>query len=402
MIAVARPLAACAALALAAAAPDSYSRDELGRLEAEKAEAERQLTALENATAAVSGDLAGIDEQLISAAMESRRREEQAAAAEMRLIDLNIRQRSAQNALLDDEAALVELLGALVSSGRRHPPAMVVAPARANQSVRAAILMGDAAPRLAANADDLAGEIERLAKLERNIRRERARLDAAEAGLALKKAEIEQLAAAKRAHYEDISVDAEAARRRVAALAEQASTLRDLLAALEADAPLAPARKPAGVRLAALSPPSTVTDAAPPRPQTRLRPLGAGENARLRQPAAGLVARAFGDRNEAGVRQDGLTLVTRRDAQVVSPADGVIEYADDFRSYGPTLILRTTDGYHVVLSGLAVIYGARSQEVAAGEPVGRMPNRAQPPPELYMELRRGDDLLDPAKWMRGR
>ncbi len=394
-----RPSLLAMALAAAAAAQDTFSRDELQQLEAEKAAAEARLAALEAVEVETVTDIAEIDARLIAATMESRRREEQASAAELRLIDLRLRLTSARVSLLEDEAGLEELLAALVSAGQRRPPALAVSPGRANDAVRAAVIMGDAAPQLAERADALAGEIARLNRLERDIRRERARLEAAEAVLAVQQLEIEQLAAVKRAQYVDVAADAEALRRRVAELSGQAETIRELLTALEAEAPRSPARKPDLSRqFVALSETPTLSDASPPR-IAGLAPLGAAAAAGLRRPAAGLLVRGFGDQKPGGARHEGLTFETRRNAQVMAPADAVIEFAQDFRSYGPTLILRTSDDYHIILSGLGVIYGGEGQSVRAGEPVGRMADRRTPPPELYMELRLDGTLLDPAKWI---
>jgi septal ring factor EnvC (AmiA/AmiB activator) len=90
---------------------------------------------------------------------------------------------------------------------------------------------------------------------------------------------------------------------------------------------------------------------------------------------------------------------TRAEAQVTAPVGGTVEFARPFRTYGQMLILRTSDGYHVILSGMSRIYVSEGQTVSAGEPVGLMPDRDDPAPELTVELRLGDKVLDPAKWM---
>ena len=404
----ARLIASGTALLTLGAAPDTYTRDELVALETEKAEAEARLAAIEAAGGTLKVDLDDVDGQLIAAAMDSRRREEQATRSERKLIDLNARLGSAQRALLSDRAALEDLLAALASANRRTPPALVVAPDEANTAVRAAILMGDAAPRLSTRASALSKEIATLNRIERDIRKERARLAAAEATLALKKAEIETLAAAKRAQYEDIALEAEALRKVVARLGGEAETLRGLLTTLEARAPAPPRTKPElRLRYAALrTGPDRADDAlraAPVQPAVRLDPLGDRSLGGLARPAAGLVSRGFGERGESGAKSEGLSIVTRRQAQIVAPVDGRIEYAGTFRSYGQMLILQTSDGYHIILSGLGEIYGSIGQTVAAGEPVGRMTNRADPPPELYLELRKDGRPMNPADWMkRGR
>lgn len=393
----------CSALALIAAAPASFTVDEVEALEAEKRAAEAELAALEAASLDTGLDLASLDSQLIAAAMESRRREEQAASAEMRLIDLRTRLLSTRTALLDDRAALEDLLGILATSGRQQPPALIVSPDRANEAVRRAIVAGDAGPRLAERVDAIGEEIDALNRLEAQIRRERARLEAAEAVLDLKEEEIRQLAAAKRAAFEDVSGDTERLRAQVAELGARAASLRELLASLEATAPDVPGQKPEmRPRFATVS--ANEADALagarlPTRPQADLTPLGQAAIGQLARPVTGLVARGFGDRMPGGGTSEGLMIRARSGAQVMAPVDGRIEYAGKFRSYGEMLILRTSDDYHVILSGMGQTYGSVGQTVRAGEPVGQMSARNDPPPELYLELRKGDNSMNPARWM---
>ncbi len=382
------------------AAPDTFTRDELDRLEAEKLAAEQQLAALEAAGIGAELDVTSLNRTLIASAMESRRREEQATNAERELVTLKVRRAAASADLLSDELALEDLLAALASASRHRPPAMIASPGEVNRSVRTAVLMSAVAPELAERADVLGDEIETLNRLERQILREQARLDVAEATLAVKRAEIEQLAAAKRAQYEDVSAEAAELKVRADLLAREAGNLRDLLAALERSAPQAPGRKPAAVRQ-----PTRVSAAGDGRARlagpdiSDLRPLGGEQLGGMLQPVTGLVSEAFGARRETGGRSEGLTIVTRQDAQVIAPVDGVVEHSDVFRSYGHMLILRTSDNYRVILAGLAETYGAPGQKVSAGEPVGRMSARRDPPPELYLELRKNDKSENPADWL---
>lgn len=399
-----RPLLASAAIALIAAAPESFDRAELDALEQERAAAVAKLEALENAEQDSAVDLGSVDAQLIAAAAESRRREEIAANSERRLIDLGARLSSAREELTEDEAAVKELVAALVLQGNRRPPALVVSPDKANVAVRRAMLLSHVTPRVQTRTENLAEEIRNLTELERQVRREQARLSAAEATLALKTAEIEKLAVAKRAHYEDLTAEADQLRKKVAEISSKADSLKALVAGLEAQAPSAPRSKPQPrVQLAALDPSKSGIQKAPkpikPLPKD-LKPLGAAAIGSMQRPAIGLVARGWGDRTPGGGKAEGLTIVTRADAQVIAPVDGRIEYAAPFRSYGQLLILRTSDGYHILLSGMGRIFGTPGQIVAAGEPVGRMANRASPPPELYMEVRRNGRPMNPANWMK--
>jgi septal ring factor EnvC (AmiA/AmiB activator) len=63
------------------------------------------------------------------------------------------------------------------------------------------------------------------------------------------------------------------------------------------------------------------------------------------------------------------------------------------------LILDVGEDYLVVVSGLDAVYAEAGQWVLAGEPIGRMADRRFPPPELYVEVRRAGQPVDPERWL---
>ena len=389
--------AACAAIigftGVPAVGQGDVSRAELEALEAEREAALTQLAALEQAGSAVAGDLESLERDLISAAMESQRREEQATSAELKLVSLRTRLGSARNELVDGETALEELMASLALSGRHRPPALLTQPQDANQAIRAAILMGEVAPQVRARTTALGDEITSLRRLERQVLREQKSLAAAEAALSLKQVEITQLTAAKRSAFEDVTSDADKLRQRAESLGEKASSIRELIAALEAIAPSAPRLKPR-LTFAEPSRPRPSQRADLPRP-TVSQPLGV-----LAVPASGRVVRAWGDKMPGGSKSEGVAYLTRSGAQVAAPVDGVVEFSGPFRSYGQLLILSTSDGYHVLLSGMSSSYVAVGQSVKQGEPVAQMADRVNGEPELYLEVRKSGKPMNPAKWMK--
>lgn len=399
------PLLACLFLVpLIAAAPDTFTRADLEALEAERQAAIAELAALENQGEIAVTDIRTLDETLLSTAMEARRREEQASRAETQLVMLEARRTEARAELLQSETALEDLLAALAAANRRRPPALVVSPGNSGTAIRRAILMQATYPKLSDRAGAISKEIAQLNSLEADIWAEQARLGAAEATLALKKEEIERLAASKRAAFEGIAGSLDGLRDRADRLGKEAGTLRELLAALESNAPGAPRMKPeARPQLAALttSKPGKSKPAAIPGPSTKntAEPLGKSALGGLRQPAAGTLLHGFGAALPSGGKTEYVVFQTRAEAQVTAPVGGTVEFARPFRTYGQMLILRTSDGYHVILSGMSRIYVSEGQTVSAGEPVGLMPDRDDPAPELTVELRLGDKVLDPAKWM---
>ena len=387
---------------LAATSQDSgqVTRDELQDLLREKNEAVAALDVLESAEAVAASDVDTLERELISAAMESRRREEQATDAERELVSLQAQLGQARRDLVDGEVALEGLLASLAINGRSRPPAWVSHGDDANRAIRAAILMGRTVPIVQSRADGLRESIGHMRTLENEVTREIARLDAAEASLALKRAEIAQMTAAKRAAFEDVRSDASALRTRVEILGREAQTIESLLAALEANAPTAPRMKPR-LRLAAATPNPSIRSDAPPAG------LGAAANrgarfasSSVRSPVIGQLIRGWGDTMPGGTKSEGLTFTTRGAAQVIAPDGGRIEYAGPFRTYGQLLIISTADGYHILLSGMAEAFVGVGQTVNQGEPVARMTDRALPEPELYMEIRQGGEPIDPEIWMR--
>ncbi|MEP1144603.1 MAG: peptidoglycan DD-metalloendopeptidase family protein [Henriciella sp.] len=392
-----RRLMVCAAIIGMAAAPvqgqGDVSRAELDALEAERAETLQKLAALEEAGNAVAGDLETLERDLISAAMESQRREEQATSAELKLVSLRSRLSSARTELVDGEEALEDLMASLAVSGRHRPPALLTQPKDANQAIRAAILMGEVAPQVRVKTTTLTDEITQLRRFERQIVREQKVLAAADAALALKQEEITQLSASKRSVFEDVNADAESLRQRAVSLGEKAGTIRELIAALEAAAPGAPRLKPR-LSMAEQKRPRTTQRANLPRP-TVSQPLGV-----LALPATGRMVRAWGDKMPGGAKSENVAFATRNGAQVTAPISGTVEFSGPFRSYGQLLILSTSDGYHVLLWGMSSSYVGVGQSVRQGEPVAVMSERASGEPELYMEVRRGGEPMDPAKWMK--
>ena len=371
---------------------EDMTQEELQAYE-ERLEADRiALEAIEAAQEAARADLAVVNRQLLAAAQEGARREEQASRIEQRLISLEIEERQARDALMADREGLRDLIAALIAASRRQPPALATHPDSATDAIRSAIIMRDLADDLEDRSATLAASIREYADLLDAVRRQQERLDAEEEVLAENQREIEQLVALKRAAFEDLTGEADALRERVAALATRAENIRSFLDDLAANAPPTPGRKP---------PEPTPSRPAAPAPSTA-PPANVAVLDGLGLPATGQLVQAFGDLLPTGRRAEGITLRTRSAAQVVAPSDATIEYAGPFRSYGQMLILRTGDGYHIVLYGLSDVYPTLGQSVLAGEPIGRMTNRSDVEPDLHMELRRNGTPEDPQRWMSRR
>ncbi|MGY4803194.1 murein hydrolase activator EnvC family protein, partial [Teichococcus aerofrigidensis] len=137
-------------------------------------------------------------------------------------------------------------------------------------------------------------------------------------------------------------------------------------------------------------------------PPSAPRPSAPRPSAGRAQPVAGRITRDFGE-GGAGGPSRGLTYAAPAGARVVSPCGGSIAFAGPFRSYGQLLIVDCGGGYHFVLAGMDRLDARLGARVVAGEAVGQLgaaedSGRAN----LYVELRRKGQPVDPKSWYRGR
>lgn len=115
---------------------------------------------------------------------------------------------------------------------------------------------------------------------------------------------------------------------------------------------------------------------------------------KLNVPVRGRLVVRYGEKTALGLKSDGWRIHTRGDALVMAPADGVIKFADSFRGFGKVVIMSHKNGYNTVMTNMGSIDAVVGQEVLAGEPIGRMNENK---PEMYLEVRRGNKSIDPAR-----
>jgi septal ring factor EnvC (AmiA/AmiB activator) len=120
----------------------------------------------------------------------------------------------------------------------------------------------------------------------------------------------------------------------------------------------------------------------------------------LLPPAAGPVVHRFGQALAGGGRANGMTIRTASKAKVDAPQAGLVQYVGPVKGWGVIVILRLAGGYHLVLAGLDRVDVGVGQSVAAGAPVGWMPDGRQTPAELYLEVRERGEPVDPGRWLK--
>ncbi len=237
--------------------------------------------------------------------------------------------------------------------------------------MNAAILINAIRPELERRAKAFAAEARQLQTLRRNVVLANGALFTAESDVADRRNRIEQLIAEKSALERSLDANADQADADVKRLAAKAKSLGQLVSGLDARE-------------------GSAADAA---------------DLRLTPPVQGAPERRFNDPWPGQARSEGWSWRTQTGAVVLAPADGRIDYLGPLKGWGLVLILRLNAGYHVVLAGLDTAKGRIGSEVSAGEPIGHMA-AALPVskdkgafPELYLEVRRGETPVDPARWL---
>jgi septal ring factor EnvC (AmiA/AmiB activator) len=289
-----------------------------------------------------------------------------------RLAALNAAEADLNARMGKNRAQLARFLGALQLYRRDPPPALLVSPKNALDAVNAAILIKAITPELERRAKAFAAEAKQLQTLRRSVVLANGALFAAQSDEADRRVEIERLIAQKTALQARLDTVADADDADVKRLAAEARSLGQLVTGLD----------------------------------SRDGETGQAAELRLSAPVPGAPVRRFNDSSPAHGRSEGLSWETAPGAVVLSPADGRVDYAGPLKGWGLVLILRVSGDYHLVLAGLDAANAKIGSEVSAGEPIGRMARApttgkdgAPPVSELYLEVRKGEAPVDPARWL---
>ncbi len=400
---------------LPAAAPGQQKVDkqtELRGVEDTIRASETQRRDIQSEIELIRMDKARLMDAMIATTARVQEAERGVAAADQRLDSLTIKAGALSRSLDVRRGAIVEILAAVQRMGANPPPAILVRSGDMAEAVRAATLLSAMTANLKAETERLAHDIADLSATRTTIAEERQRHADAAASLTNEKARLSVLVDARAASL----VSAEAAlgsqQKRAVDLANQAATLKDLIARIDAEEAQrreqehaarladeraaheieAKAEKAQGVQLVRLRPEVAFSDV----------------KGRLPLPVAGTILKTFGSSDGIGGTEHGILVATLAGAVVSAPADGSVLYSGPFRSYGRLLIIDAGEGYYVLLAGMERTYVSRGEAVLSGEPVGVVGDGSTKMaaaaavgtglPVLYIELRKDGTAIDPGPW----
>jgi septal ring factor EnvC (AmiA/AmiB activator) len=431
------------------------------RLEAERSRQQalqRREKQLQSERDRMAGERERINARLVETAKLIQQSEAKLTQIESRLNELALQERHLRGQLEARHATISALLAAMQRMGRNPPPVMITRRADALAMVRSAMLLAAAFPELRGQALSLTTQLNDLVRVMTSIRTEGEKLRAETARLSDARLRLAGVQEEKRQSLAERQAELAQVRRAAAEITKSVADLGELIAKLDrevsertalgtyeleiasaAAAPKPPTSSPPATQrpesapagdkppppdaTASLGPSPGVPEAQERNPSIVLAPTGdrlamltpgrikpaipfPEAKGLLPMPAQGRRVLAFGEKTQYGSQSKGIVIETRHGGQVVSPSDGWIVYAGEFRSYGQLLIINAGGGYHVLLAGLSQIDVQLGQFVLAGEPVGVMSTAAKSAaakvqdnaPVLYIEFRKDQRPIDPDPW----
>jgi septal ring factor EnvC (AmiA/AmiB activator) len=324
-------------------------------------------------------------------------------AAATTVAQLDARQRAAAARLALRSADIAPLLPVLARLRSFPAETMLALPMPAEDAVRGMLVMGGLAREIEADAAALRAEQAAVAALQAELDAALPKLNAAQTAQVQAARELDAALQQTRATRRAAEQEADQAAQHAAEEAARADSLRTAIAQIEA------ARKAAEeqARREALAASRQKRDkeaaSARERQEALARPVAA--SGAMTAPVEGGVARGFGQASDAGT-STGIAYNAAPGARVVSPCSGRVMFAAPFRSYGLLAIVDCGGGTHAVLAGFERLDAKVGQRVQAGAPVGVMPGwdprGGGARPQLYVELRRDGQPVDPGPYLRAK
>src|ERR1043166_5600903 len=301
-------------------APTLQQRDEeLAAIRAEQRRATEREAKLRREIESIGDDRRTLNSQLIDAAARVRGAKKEIGKTEERLRPLDDRELALRKSLEARRGVIGEVLAGMQRVGRHPPPACLVRPEDALESLRSAMVLGAVLPAMREETKALLADLAELAQLRKGIADERATLEGNIKTLNDENPRLTLLIEQRQRRQAEIENELAGERARAAMLARQADDLKDLIVGLERSLDSAIRASRAAARagdekkaldsrpdLAALKDPGRLTPAVAFASAKKLLPL----------PVSGVRIREFGVPDGVGGTEKGLSIATRNGTPV--------------------------------------------------------------------------------------
>ena len=113
----------------------------------------------------------------------------------------------------------------------------------------------------------------------------------------------------------------------------------------------------------------------------------------IQYPVRGEIVSNYGEGKDVRKSKNGVVFKVSQDSFVTSPINGMVVYANQFRSYGNLVIIENNEGFYCILSGMKNILISSGIEVLKGEPIAKLNTGENN--QLYFELRLNGKIINP-------
>lgn len=336
---------------------NAYAVDELSKINAQIKQTEQQNKKIEQQVESSKRNIAKTKKDLVKAADKVSELEELRANMAKKIADLDLEREGIVAEMEKNRGRIADSAASLLFISS-HPN---FDSDNMRDFVLTSALLTGVADRLDAEIEKASVQVEKLEKIRDARADEKQKLDKSAKKYAREKSDLDKLLRQRNAQNEKLRTQQTALQKKLRDLSARAKTISELAAGVGSSEMSADAKF---------------------------------SRRKLNLPVKGRVVVRFGEKTALGLVSDGWRVRTRGDALVMAPADGVVKFADSFRGFGRVVIMSHKNGYNTVMTNLGDVNVALGQEVLAGEPVGRMnPDKS----EMYLEVRRGNKAVDPAR-----
>ena len=384
---------------VAVAAP---SNAELERVEKKVFQQSMEHKKLQAQATQIAMELSQVNKSLISSARQIQNNEAKLSQMEKQLEILESDLKIAQESFEKEDKNLIKTLAALQSLALKPTESLLVQPLGPVDIIRSAIILRETIPHLEVDAERIRGKLQDIEKKKTRVENQIAEISKQKKVMTSEYARIQKMVKYKSNLKNMVEIKSEKAKKNVDKLASQAQDLRDLLGKLEKqrlekEKRLAEQRRKEELRKLEEKQSSDLIKSQ----SAAITSIASGfakAKGSLPMPARGVIITKYGEQKTKGVSAKGITVATRTQAQVISPFDGTVIFADKFRGYGNMIIIEHDSGYLSLLSGLGSVDVELGQMLLAGEPVGQMPLSGAA--ELYIEIRKNNQPINPSAWFK--
>lgn len=375
------------------------SEKELSSIQENLKKAEREKNASISLAQKEEKQLRSLQSKLIEIANEEKRIGQNMSDLEDQIEALQRQKNETNKILMEEKKHFSDLLLAVQRLSRTPPEAFLAKPGAPIDTARANLILKSTLPSIKKQSDIISGHLRELEETEVALTAKKENLSKLSITLKDKNKDLNKLVDERKDIYQNYLKESKEQASEIAKLSAQADSLKEILADIEKQERFIRALPTPSVKpnLMTEKPPAQKTSPHT-KPVQKIAAVTVPRNIEAHLPTPGRILIGFGQKNEFGVTNKGITIQGRADATVTTPFSGVVRFSGPFKKHRNLLIIEHHDGSMSLIDGMDRTNVVVGQALISGEPVGTMRGaKNSPHSELYYELRKNGRPIDPMK-----